>query len=29
MADRFAGVHWMLATPFKEDEELDWLPSAT
>jgi 4-hydroxy-tetrahydrodipicolinate synthase len=23
MADRFAGVHWMLATPFKEDEELD------
>lgn len=23
MADRFSGVHWMLATPFKEDEELD------
>ncbi len=23
MADRFTGVHWMLATPFKEDEELD------
>ena len=26
MADRFSGVHWMLATPFKEDEDLD-LPS--
>ena len=23
MADRFSGVHWMLATPFREDEELD------
>lgn len=23
MADRFTGVHWMLATPFKEDEEVD------
>ena len=23
MADKFAGVHWMLATPFKENEELD------
>ena len=23
MADRFSGVHWMLATPFWEDEELD------
>lgn len=23
MADRFTGVHWMLATPFGEDEELD------
>ena len=23
MADRFTGVHWMLATPFKENEELD------
>lgn len=23
MADRFSGVHWMLATPFQEDEELD------
>ncbi len=23
MADRFSGVHWMLATPFKDDEQLD------
>ena len=23
MAERFSGVHWMLATPFKEDESLD------
>ena len=23
MADKFSGVHWMLATPFREDEELD------
>ncbi len=23
MADRFSGVHWMLATPFRENEELD------
>ena len=23
MADKFSGVHWMLATPFKENEELD------
>ena len=23
MADKFSGVHWMLATPFKDDEELD------
>ena len=26
MADGFSGVHWMLATPFQENEELD-LPS--
>ncbi len=26
MADQFSGVHWMLATPFQENEELD-LPS--
>ena len=23
MADKFSGVHWMLATPFQENEELD------
>ena len=23
MADKFSGVHWMLATPFQDDEELD------
>ena len=23
MADKFSGVHWMLATPFKENEDLD------
>lgn len=23
MAEKFSGVHWMLATPFKENEELD------
>ncbi len=23
MSDRFSGVHWMLATPFREDEKLD------
>ena len=23
MADKFSGVHWMLATPFNENEELD------
>ncbi|MFQ6026199.1 MAG: dihydrodipicolinate synthase family protein [Dehalococcoidia bacterium] len=23
MADRFTGVHWMLATPFKDNEEVD------
>ncbi len=23
MADRFSGVHWMLATPFHEDESID------
>jgi 4-hydroxy-tetrahydrodipicolinate synthase len=23
MADKFTGVHWMLATPFKDNEELD------
>lgn len=23
MADKFSGVHWMLATPFKDDEQLD------
>ncbi len=23
MTDKFSGVHWMLATPFKDDEELD------
>ena len=28
MADKFSGVHWMLATPFKDDEQLD-LPSVS
>ena len=23
MADKFSGVHWMLATPFHEDESID------
>ena len=23
MAERFSGVHWMLATPFREDEQVD------
>ncbi len=28
MADKFSGVHWMLATPFTDDEQLD-LPSVS
>ncbi len=23
MAEKFSGVHWMLATPFHEDESID------
>ena len=28
MAEKFSGVHWMLATPFHEDEAIDTTPMA-